>query len=256
MVEYWVLTADPDGEEPKRQTAAGRLSTRRSSDGMTSGTFDLDPLAGALVHSALDQEAARLLRAESDTSSPTPALRSHAQRYADALVNLVGSGARIGGTTPALLIHIVLSEHVAEDMITRLVCESEGAPLPAHINPCRLPLRSDQLDQRSELSDGTPIHPALTLAAVATGTLRRLMLTAESEVADLGRAVRSFPRHLKGAVLAAARGRCDISGCDAPFAWLEADHYIPWTRGGHTSLSNGRAKWRPHNLEKRDQMPP
>jgi hypothetical protein len=258
VVEYWVLAADPDGEEPKRQVAARRLSMRRKGDGMATGSFDLDPLAGALVRSALGQEAARLLRAESDNpaSSEAPPLRSHAQRYVDALVNLVGRGARIGGTIPAPLIHIVLSQRVAEDMITRLACEAKGALLPDDVDPYSLPIGFGDPDQRSELADGTLIHPALALAAVAKSTLRRLVLTAESEIADLGRSVRNFPRYLKDALLAAARGRCDVIGCDAPFAWLEADHYIPWSRGGHTSLSNGRAKCRPHNLEKRDEMPP
>lgn len=258
VIEYWVLAADPDGEEPKRQIAARRLSMRRKGDGMTTGSFDLDPLGGALVRSALDQEAARLLRAESDSpeSPKAPPLRSQAQRYADALVNLVGRGARMGGRTPAPLIHIVLSERVAEDMITRLACEAGGASRPDGVDPYSLPISFDDPDQRSELADGTPSHPAIALAAVAKSTLRRLVLTAESEIADLGRSVRNFPRHLKDALLAAARGRCDVSGRDAPFAWLEADHYVPCSRGGHTSLSNGRAKCRPHNLEKRDEMPP
>ena len=81
-------------------------------------------------------------------------------------------------------------------------------------------------------------------------------MSADSEILDLGTGVRLYPRHLKDAILAAARGRCEVSGCDAPLAWLQADHHIPHSRHGPTSTRNARARCDPHNKTKGNQMPP
>jgi hypothetical protein len=113
----------------------------------------------------------------------------------------------------------------------------------------------DDPDQRCELNDGTPIHPHYGLAALTTATLRRLILGAGSESLDLGQPVRTFPQHLKQALLILARGRCQQPGCDAPLAWLQADHLIPWSRGGPTAINNGQILCDPHNKTKRDKPP-
>jgi len=129
-------------------------------------------------------------------------------------------------------------------------------PWPRQPDPWRLPVDHDNPTRRCELIDGTPIHPRLALAAAATAHVRRLVLGAESEVLDLGRTVRTFPRHLKQLLLILARGRCQSPGCDAPLAWLQADHYIPWSRDGPTSLANGHILCDPHNKKKRDRQAP
>ena len=75
------------------------------------------------------------------------------------------------------------------------------------------------------------------------------------EVTDLGRRSRGFPARLKQALLVQARGRCRSPGCDAPLAWLQADHLIPWRRDGTTSLRNGQILCDPHNKAKGDRLP-
>lgn len=255
-VDYWVLAADPDGDEPRRQLAARRLRLTRSADGMTRGEFELDPLVGAAVRSALDREVSRQMRADGSVDDA----RTIAQRYADALTDLIAAGSISGGRTPAPLIHISMSPLVAEDMLVRRAYEDDDGvthyPLPAGVDPDRLPISFDDLDGRCEFADGTPVHPRLALAAMATAELRRLVMEAESEILDLGRTVRTYPKKLKVALIAAARGRCAEAGCDAPTAWLEADHHIPWSKGGRTSTENAEARCRPHNLAKGDRMPP
>ena len=53
-----------------------------------------------------------------------------------------------------------------------------------------------------------------------------------------------------------ARGRCQTKGCDAPFAWLHADHLHPHSKGGPTRMDNGGMKCGPDNLAKGNSVEP
>lgn len=252
-LRYWVLAADPDGDEPREQAEARKVTARRRGDGSIAGSFQLDPLAGTAFLAALNQESDRLWRSDQENGTE----RTTTQRFADALVNLVGRGARrTNGSVPAPLIHLVMSPGVAADALIRIACDESGEPLPDGIDPWHLPLASGDIDARCELVDGTPIHPRLAAAYLGIAELRRLVMNAEAEILDLGSAVRCYPRHLKDAILAAARGRCAEPGCDAPLTWLQADHDMPFSRHGPTATRNGKARCDPHNKAKGDRVPP
>ena len=252
-LRYWVLAADPDGEEPKEQQEKRKLTVGRKGDGAVSGSFNLDPVGGTELMTAVAQDADRLWR--QDQADGTE--RTTTQRYADALVNLVARGAkRKNGSIPAPLVHIVMSPRVAADTLIRIACEESGEPLPDAIDPWLLPLDHDDLDGRCELVDGTPIHPRLAVAYLGIAELRRLVMDADSEILDLGNKVRCYPRHLKDAILAAARGRCAERGCDAPLTWLQADHDMPFSLNGPTATRNAKARCDPHNKIKGDRAPP
>ncbi len=257
VCRYWSLTFDPDGREPREQCAARSLSYRIDADGMISGRFRLDPLAGTAVTSAVEQQAQRLFRADTESDSND---RTASQRRADALVELVARGAQHPDQPlPAPLVHIVMSQKVAEDALARLASDAtEGCALdsPGPVDSSQLPLQFDDVDQRCELIDGTPIHPHFALAALATATLRRMVFGPNGEILDLGRKARGFPLHLKQALLVRARGRCQSAGCSAPLAWLQADHLLPWNRHGPTATDNGQILCDPHNKAKRDRPPP
>ncbi len=107
-------------------------------------------------------------------------------------------------------------------------------------------------DRRSEFIDGTPVDPRLALVAVAVARFRRVVFDANKKIIEASAQSRSFPTWMKHLLLIRARGRCRASGCDAPYAWLQADHVQPYSRGGPTNLTNGQMLCDPHNKWKRD----
>lgn len=71
---------------------------------------------------------------------------------------------------------------------------------------------------------------------------------------------RGFRYAARSAVMDRAQGRCESA---AFIAWgrcadpaTEADHIIPWSKGGPTVLSNGQALCTGHNRNKRAMFPP
>lgn len=67
---------------------------------------------------------------------------------------------------------------------------------------------------------------------------------------------RSFPKPIRNVLMVAARGRCRVGGCDAPFAWLQVDHHQPYSKGGPTRADNGHIRCDPDNKHKTDTWPP
>ncbi len=260
VLRTWLLRADPDGNEPAAQRQRRQLTIAKRADGSVRGCFDLDPIQGDLVMNGIAQQEQRLLRVAGDEDG-----RSPGQRRADALVELIDRGAtRAGGKTSAPLVHITMGETVAADLVMRLAVEDgcddplevRAALVALGLDPDELPLDPSTPQGRCHLADGTVIHPRLAAAALAAGTLRRLVLGADNEILELGTAVRDFPRHFKDAVIAARKGRCHHPGCDAPIHWLQADHRIPHSRNGPTNIANCDPLCGPHNHKKRDQLPP
>jgi hypothetical protein len=144
------------------------------------------------------------------------------------------------GTFPVPLINVVASEAVIEDTIKR-IAEPSDDPLP---------LAFDDIDKRCELIDGTPLHPSYLLATLGLATFRRQILTAADRSMDVSVNARCFTPWQKQALLVEARGRCSSKACDAPFAWLQADHTHPHSKGGPTALWNGTMKCGPDNQAK------
>jgi 5-methylcytosine-specific restriction endonuclease McrA len=66
---------------------------------------------------------------------------------------------------------------------------------------------------------------------------------------------RLFTSKQKIQLFIAAGGKC--LGCGNPLkrGW-HADHHLPFSRGGKTVTSNGRAKCRTCNLKRGNQLPP
>jgi hypothetical protein len=75
----------------------------------------------------------------------------------------------------------------------------------------------------------------------------RVILSADSEVLDLGRSQRTPNRGLRRA-LEVRDGGCVWPGCDRPARWCDAHHLRPWEHGGATSIDNCVLLCRRHHL--------
>ena len=99
-------------------------------------------------------------------------------------------------------------------------------------------LDASDVDGRSELIDGTPIHPKYALILMMQARVRRQVLTAKNETLDASKPTRVFPEWMRHIRLVETRGQCTVPGCDAPHTWLQADHRQPSSKDGLTTLSN------------------
>ena len=231
---YWLNAADPDGDEPVEQAAKSGLSYKKNSDGSVSGRFRFDALTGQAFRALLDQETQRLFRQDHEDGVK----RSQGSRQGTALLNLMTRGSVKGGNSQITpLIHVVLGEALAENLAEQLADETIEQMEPSF----------DDINRRCELIDGTPIHPKHAAVAMAAGMVRRTVFRDDGLPIDVAAKARSFPTWMKQTLLVRARGRCQIPGCDAPFAWLQADHVKPHSEGGPTKLANGQILCDPHN---------
>ncbi len=130
VLQYWAKGADPNGEEPNDQIAKRTAEYSTNSNGSLNGRFRLDPLAGHAFTTAMDRIVQRLWRQDQDQAST----RTATQRRADAFMILITNGAaNPDSNLPGALIHIVMSETVAEHLLTTTP-RTEG-PWPHPTNP-------------------------------------------------------------------------------------------------------------------------
>ena len=239
ILGYWINANDPDGEEPADQIANSTVTARRRADGTVKISGTLDPLQGEALINALNLEADKLQRSDDRTDQ----IRPTAKRHADALVSLVTRGHNNpdGTSTPRVLMHIVMSETIAEQTLRRLD------------NPfADIDLNHSSVDGRCEFADGTPLHPNLALATLGVAELRRVVLGAKSRALDVSHAARSFPQWMKDALIVESRGKCVTRGCTAPLNWLQGDHIKPHSKHGRTRLDNGESRCSGCNKHKSD----
>ena len=85
---------------------------------------------------------------------------------------------------------------------------------------------------------GLPLPAAAARTALCNAGVLPMVLGSKSEILDLGRSQRLFPKHMKKALQAKFRG-CAYPGCSMPAGRCEADHLVAWEDGGPTSLENG-----------------
>ncbi len=92
-----------------------------------------------------------------------------------------------------------------------------------------------------------PISAATARRMACSAGLIPVVLGADGEVLDVGRASRPFTP-VQRLALAVRDGGCLWFGCDRPPSWCEAHHIEEWSHGGDTSLENGVLLCRHHHL--------
>lgn len=186
---------DPRGaaREQRDQHEQRQLVINTREDGMVTLGGIFDPAGGALVKAAL-QPLSRRLGREDD--------RSHEQRPADGLVELVSSRT-----------HTYV--HISATLGTLLQVEPAApADLWGHLVP---------KETLRRLSCG--------------GSVDRLLFNSESVLIDAGRERRVVsPRQRR--VLEQRDRHCRWPGCSKRASWCEAHHVVHWASGGATDMDN------------------
>lgn len=140
----------------------------------------------------------------------------------------------------------------------RRLAEAFGQLLET-LDPSRLPLHGGDATNLTVTISLDDLKTGLGMATLDNGTpgdgfdhitaghARRLACTAkiipvvlgaDSEVLDVGRASRLYTKAQRKALLLRDK-TCRAEGCTIPGTWAEAHHLVPWSHGGATDLSNG-----------------
>ena len=130
--------------------------------------------------------------------------RDRCQRMADALVDVVG-----GGTGKASIQVTTTLETLAG---------LDGSPA-------------------ADLQYGPPVSVETLRQLACDCSITRVLLDAESQVIELGRARRLPSAPMRRALDARDKG-CKWPGCDRPAKWCAPHHFRSWTQNGPTNLDN------------------
>ncbi len=198
-------------ERERRQCEARHVSISDDSDGMVLIQARLDPPSAAPVVAWLEAQVKDAFRRRRDRDPFTADTRSVGQIRADALVSLARHGMACdeptSGVSTTVLVRVGLDE-----MRTGIgLGESDNITTPLIVGALR--------------------------AMAADAEIIPLVLGAESEILDMGRAQRLFTRAQRLA-LVERDGGCAM--CHAPPSYCEAHHIRWWDRHlGKTDLDNG-----------------
>ena len=236
-VAYWDQLADPDGSED----AAEERRTRRDVDleasisGMYLGSMTLDPISGSIVAGELGRIEEEFFKADwararaerGGNPSVEDLWRTPAQRRADALV----------------------------EMAARSACvQSDGVRRPP------APLFSVLVDWPTlsgrvcELAEGIVVSPGELVPWLSVADLERAVMEPSGRV-EVSPTQRLFTGGTRRAIELRDR-ECVHAYCDTPASRCEADHLLPWARGGRTTQDNGRLLCGFHNRLRNHDPPP
>jgi hypothetical protein len=245
---YWLNCANPDGTLPSERERSYGTTTKTHANGDVEIRTVLDPIAGEAALTALEHEDQKLFRqSENDPDAAPELVRMNSRRRKSiALLNLLTRGfQRADGSFPTPMVNIVMSEKVAERLLTSVSEPDE---------PIEFDLAWDDMDRRCETIRGVPIHPRKARTALLLGTFRRQVFKPDGIPASYTKPARLFDEHQKQTLLVAARGRCQHVGCSSPWITLQADHKRPSVLGGLTNLLNGQILCEWCNKWKRDRL--
>ena len=184
---------------------ARSLSLKTGEGGMLWIRGVLDPEGGATLRTALYPLARRAGKGDD---------RRFDRRLADAVVELAhhglekGSLPASGGQKPHLQVTATLDA----------LEQRRGAPA-------------------GDLELSLPISGAAIARIACDCSVTRFILSADSQVIDVGLTTRRIPPATRRALHVRDK-RCRWPGCDRPPSWTSGHHLKHWTRGGPTDLDN------------------
>ena len=227
VLAYWEQHADPDGvEDTAAKARDGRfLNLSRGLGGTWVGTFEFDPIAGAVFANALrriekelfDQDWAEAKERLGEDVKPSDLARTPRQRRADAATEMARRSGIVAkdGRRPEPLFTVL----VDYETFAGRICQ---------------------------LADGTVVSPGSLLGWLDEAWVERIVFDGPSRVIDVGVTRRLFEGATRRAVQAMFP-ECFNKFCDVPAERCEIDHIEPYGAGGLTVSKNGRPGCGFHN---------
>jgi hypothetical protein len=173
----------------------------------------LEPDAGAAVIAAIEPLAQKL-GPEDDRTVP--------QRRADALATLAGAAAGFDDLLPDFNgdrphLHVITPyERLISDLDPHTTYDPAGAPTV----------------------NGTRVSPETARRLACDADILPVVMNSNSEVLDIGRATRIWPKAIRKA-LQIEDGGCGWPDCQMPLWACRIHHLTYWFHGGATSKANG-----------------
>jgi len=220
---------DPDGAEPREQWLRERSSVtlRQLPNGLTRLTAELHPEAAGFVRAALDAQTAPRRVAFTDTIDT---IDTDAENTDD-------TGDIVTDTRTLAQKRVDALQTMARDFLAHDRGSLAGTAVTMLVTVDLDQLRTGLGTARIAGVD-EPIAAPTARRLAADAELIPVVLGGDSEVLDLGRSARLFTEAQRRAMIA-RDGGCIWPGCQAPPAWCEAAHLVPWLPHGPTDLDNG-----------------
>ena len=236
VVQHWRNIADDDAAEDRadRHQQGRYLRTAATLEGMLDLQGRLDPINGAIFKGELDRLERELFEADwaaarrehGDQARPEHLVRTAAQRYADAIVEMARRSAAM--PPDARRARTLLTVLVGYETFKGRVCE---------------------------LADGTVLTPGQVAATLTDADIERIVFDTPSRVIDVGTRTRCFTGALRRAIEVRDR-HCTHPGCTVPAERCQIDHIIEHTAGGPTTQTNGRLLCAHHNRQRPGRTTP
>jgi hypothetical protein len=236
-VAYWDQMADPDGSEDAAEERRARRDVylEASISGMYLGSMTLDPISGSIVSGELRRIEDEFFKSDwaraRDERGGNPSVedlwRTPAQRRADALVEMAARSALVqpdGAQRPPAPLFSVL---VDWPTLSGRVCE---------------------------LAEGIVLSPGELVPWLSIADLERAVMEPSGRV-EVSPTQRLFTGGTRRAIELRDR-ECVHAYCDTPASRCQADHLLPWARGGRTTQENGRLLCGFHNRLRNHDPPP
>ncbi len=223
--------------DERRQHALRTISLVRDDD---TGMWDL--------HGRVSDECGARLRTALDAfdhpdpdGTPLIERRRPGQRMADALDQLAAVALDFtlapttGGIARPHLSVVVDVETVSADLTRDDACDPDApdaAMTPDHPRWSQLPAGGTNW--------GGMLSPQALRRILCDASVSRIVMTAGSQVLDVGRATREWSEPQRRAVNA-RDGGCRGPSCSRPVSWTQVHHVRWWRDGGATAVDNGIA---------------
>jgi hypothetical protein len=181
--------------------------------GMTRLVAELSPANSAILKEAINAKSAPRPAKPADgvTDETVRDERSSGKRRVDALMGLVGAGARAAA-----------GDGVQAGAATVLLTMGLQELLAGH---------------GATTTNGDLIDAGAARRFACTADLIPVVLGGPNQPLDVGRRERLATKAIRAAAILRGGG-CSFPGCDRPPGFCETHHVQPWWTGGHTSLVN------------------